>query len=548
MLRSIRFVSTAIAIAWSTSAIAAEPASTTPQRRTILRYAVIVGSNSGRDPDAGEMPKLVHAESEASRLRDKLVHIANFDPSEERTKVLLGAKKDGVARAIAEIAAQVEADRKTFPETRTLFGFFFTGHGLSERLLLSDGPIYAKELSEMLQTIHADFTVGFFDACFSGSLTQLSGKGGVRPTPGFNVFRELPEDMLGAEGAMWFVSSAPNELSYEDSELGGVFTYFFIEALDHADMSGPGITLDRIWTYAQTKTVQYTMARQREQTPQQIVSHLKMSSPLYFSFPRKREARLVLSSAMSGRFLLAYEGSELSEVVRKDLGAPLELDVFSGRAHLIMIGAPERWEESIELAPGALTLVEREGERERPEKPGEVRQTLLGKGVVISRITTGSILSFGLGYQLSLVREGVLASERNVRVGARWDAELFAAAFELALGVGGEQIGSWAYDLRAYSAEARAGISLRAGEVRIGLMFGLEASRLEQEFHDGAVRPAMFSIAPLGSIEALIPLNDRWTIALTAEGGVLVSPGAGASVDNVVSPIARFGLMPMIAF
>src|SRR6185503_17838489 len=103
---------------------------------------------------------------------------------------------------------------------------------------------------------------------------QLKGKG-VRPTPGLNIFRELPEDNLAAEGSMWFVSSAPTEASYEDTELGGVFTHYFIEALEHADSYGPGITVDGIWRYASTNTVRYTTSKDRKQTPQEVVTRLK---------------------------------------------------------------------------------------------------------------------------------------------------------------------------------------------------------------------------------------------------------------------------------
>jgi len=104
-----------------------------PKRTAMLRYAVVVASNTGRDSVVGEMPKLQHAEAEARTLRDSLIKFASFDSSIKRTKLLTGATRGELEKAISEFAAQIDEDKKTFGETRTMFAFFFTGHGLSER-------------------------------------------------------------------------------------------------------------------------------------------------------------------------------------------------------------------------------------------------------------------------------------------------------------------------------------------------------------------------------------------------------------------------------
>ena len=63
------------------------------------------------------------------------------------------------------------------------------------------------------------------------------------------MIRDLPSEVLSANGSIWYVSSGSGQPSYEDDQLGGVFTHFFIEALEKAEQDGPGITLERIWQY-----------------------------------------------------------------------------------------------------------------------------------------------------------------------------------------------------------------------------------------------------------------------------------------------------------
>jgi hypothetical protein len=541
------FFTTTVLCSIEGSTFAAELA----RRPATIRYAVIVGSNVGVDPIAGELPRLQHAESEVTKLQNSLIRFASFDPA--RTILLTGAKRAEVAQAISKIAAQVKADHEKFGETRTLFAFFFTGHGLSERLLLQDGPLYSKELATMFQEIRADFSLGFFDACFSGSLAeeQLAAKG-VRPTPGLNIFRELPEETLSTEGSVWFVSSAPTEASYEDRDLGGVFTHFFIEALERAEPDGPGITLERIWNYARRETVLYTKTRKRAQTPQEVVTRRKSSAPLYFSFPKKRDAKLVLSAKVSGRFLLAYDGGELTELVDKEPGAPLELDVYSGPARLIMVGeGAARAEEQIELASGGLTLLERNDEKFSPQL-AEKKQTLWEKGLDgqklrASRVTRAHLRFVGAGYQGAVTDTLVLAPRHVFNVTARWDVGHFSFSVRGGYGVGWEKFDAWSYELDTYAFEGRAGVGITIGSVRLGVLAGLEVGRFDQRFDDGE-RLGYTSFAATGGIDVLFSIAGPVAIAAGADTGVLFTRESDAPGGPTTTPIGKLTIMPMVFF
>ena len=84
---------------------------------------------------------------------------------------------------------------------------------------------------------------------------------------------------------MWFVSSPKDGDSYEDPDLkGGIFTHYFLEAMEKADTDGPGITLHRMWEYASAHTEAHTEEKGHPQEPE-LISELRTNTLLEFSFP-----------------------------------------------------------------------------------------------------------------------------------------------------------------------------------------------------------------------------------------------------------------------
>lgn len=186
------------------------------------RYALVVG-NDHAGVETLRLPDLRFAEREAHALHDRLIRHGNFEPA--RTRLLLGGGRAEILRAAAELTAlrrQEHGDNE-----QLLFGFFFTGHGLEGRLLTADEPLTNADLVKLFEAFDGTFNIGFFDACHAGSFRVLPK--GMTHKP-YNPIRELPREVLGSTGTMWFASSSPDELSYEDPELGGLFTHFFVEA------------------------------------------------------------------------------------------------------------------------------------------------------------------------------------------------------------------------------------------------------------------------------------------------------------------------------
>lgn len=508
----------------------------TPWARGLtVRYAVVVGCNRGVDRDGAEpFPPLVHAQHEARRLRQRLVRVANFDPSAERTVLLQGATRASLEEAFSTVARARQQDLRRLGPARSLFLFFFTGHGLQGRILLEDGPVTASELGAMIKRVGADFTVGAFDACYAGSLDpDTLHEKGVGGNPGLDLFRELPEEVLTAEGSVWFVSSGPGQASYEDERLGGVFTHYFIEALDQAERDGPGITLDRIWHYVRQNTTAYTLERNRHQVPQQYVARLHAAGPLYFSFPLERSATLVLGESVRGRYLLSYADGQLTEMVSKRAGERTELAVYPGEARLVKlvpggVGPPR----SLVLAPGG--RLEVLGGSDPAPASGLGHKTVSlweDKGeagtIRAAAVQPGTSVLLGAGYEAGLGSPDALDPRHLALVRARVDHGGLVAEAALGYGGDGRDHESWGYTLHALVAEAHAGWAFDLGPARLAAGAGLGAGRLWQEFDSGQSRRG-WSLRPHAVVSLVFPAGGRLAVEALLRGGAARVPGAAA--------------------
>ena len=526
-----------------------------PAWAVTLRYALVIGNNAGTN-DRGEkpFPALKHAEAEAQQLRDRLVRFANFDPNPARTILLMGATRTQVQMAVRVLAAQKEKDLSELGRAETLFLFYFTGHGLRGQLLLEDGPLTSQDLTAIFRSINVDFTVGVFDACFSGSLdaTALAQKG-IDPTPGLNLFRELPDEVLNTEGSIWFVSSGPDQPSYEDEKVGGVFTHFFINALDEAEREGPGITLDRIWSFARSNTVEYTSARNRRQTPQQFVAKLKASGPMFFSFPMERNATLVLSPAVQGQFMLTYAGGQLTERIQKEAGKSRELAVYPGQARLMAIkdGAVIGQQE-LELRPKG-TLVLRSAPDPAPgESLGRSTQNLWEKGFGEQTLTATALRSdgswmLGAGYEYMLSPNGLVALRHEATVGARYDRANLSAGARLGYGRGQESFSAWRYHVDALSLALHAGYGLTLGPTSLTIGGGARVAILWQDFENKQSR-SLWMFQPGAMLRLLYPNTGSFAVELCVEGGIGMVPGVGYNADYLWQGWGGAGLSVLYRF
>ena len=514
-----------------------------------IRYALIIGNNNGVDND-GSRPfaPLRHAEREASVLREKLVRLASFDPSGARTRLLLGATRQEVSDAINSLVAKQQKDRAVFGKTESLFLFYYTGHGLDGRLLLEDGALSSEEIGYLFTRIGADFSIGVFDACFSGSLDKsLLAAKGIHPSPRLNLFRELPEEVLSAEGRIWYVSSGSNQESFEDEKLGGVFTHFFIEALERGEVTGPGITLENVWQYARSNTVAYTAARNRIQIPEQFIAQLRSNAPIFFSFVERRSATLVLSEAMEGRFALSYAAGNLTEVFEKKKGRKQILAVYPGDAHLMLADRRDKvTTQRVLLKSGERLFLGSMDDPSATPFVGEASETLFEKGQDLSmhiearHIKSGLSVFTGFGYDFSLAHDHTLFARHGFFVPFRFDRGPVFFNAEAAYGFDKRAYPSWTHRVHEIGGSVVVGCASNFSFVRLGAGVGFGADYLMQMFDEGETRTG-FQLRPLINVNMLFDGNKRLYGALYADVGAMYAPGIGEASDNLWQVFGTLG-------
>ncbi|HEY3451331.1 MAG TPA: caspase family protein [Myxococcales bacterium] len=464
----------------------------TAQAASPVRYALIVGNNSGQTPPGIELPELRHAQQEAQVLRDRLVALGNFDASPQRTALLTGASREEILKAAQAIAAQHRADRQALGEVPTLFAFFFTGHGLSGQLLTKTGPLVGSDLATIFGEVGATFTVGVFDACFSGSLdlAALSSKG-LALTPGFNAFEALPQEVLNAQGTMWFASSRPDQVSYEDSRLGGVFTHYFIEAMERAPSTGFGITLDDVWEYARAHTQSHTRNAARPQTPQKLVRNLTSTGPLYFSFPAQRRATLAFEAGVVGRFLVRYENGQLSELVAKSAGEPMRVAVYP--ADLVLERLDDGGRQSIHLLGDETVWIRPSEGWSTLSSVGLKQVALVAKGprldgLVLTHEESRWSGLVELGYRLSVgPRYGAIPTHA-ARAGFRVDRGIWQLRLGYGYGRETHAFEAWSYLVQRHALELGFGPAATFEAWRVGPVASASVGWTSFAYGDGAKR------------------------------------------------------------
>lgn len=511
------------------------------------RYALVVGSNAGASERVSLEP-LRHAERDARRLHQRLLQLGGFAPA--RTRLVLGGDREAVLSAARELAAQRQADRAILGDQPTLFAFFFTGHGLEGQLLTAGAPLSGADLAGVFEAMRADMNLGFFDACYAGSLDSaaLHAKGG-RALPGFNPVQGLPEQVLDMEGSVWLASSRAGELSFEDEQLGGLFTHYFTEAFDTAAADQVGVTLEAMWEHARQRTVAHAERFGRRQNPEKIVRQLRARAPLYLSFPRQREATLRFSPDVAGTFVLRYQQSGLVERVDKRPGRPLDVAVFTGQLQLTRADLDGRPTQSFEVDPGQTVQVQPErdplrvgvGEREVP-----IRSKGALPEVRLTRRDGSWLLSLGLGYRFAWVEEALLGAPHSASLRVHLRRGPLGGGLELGYGPWGRDHESWSYQVHELSLRMWGGLGwTMLGGPRLDL--GLVGGPLLEVLRYGSGRQALPPggwLGLRGSVELPLPLSRPWVImTLYAEAGVRAARSvAAADASWYLSPEPSLGL------
>jgi hypothetical protein len=523
-------------------------AATSARAGSAVRYALVIG-NDQADPQIAQMEPLRHAEQEARQLADNLVRFANFDPS--RIETVVGKSRSEVLAAAARLAARHRADRQELGKLPTLFAFFFSGHGLSGKLLTRSGAVTGDDLAGVVRDMDASLTVGLFDACYAGSLdfVALHAKG-VVVTPGFNPIIELPKEILDAEGTMWFASSKANEVSYEDERMGGLFMHYFTEAFTAAPADGVGIPLEAMWEYARRRTSEVAAEHGRIQTPEKIVRSLTARGPLYFSFPRERTASLVFDADVEGTFLIQYAQAGLAERVIKRSGAPLRVLAFDGEVVLSQLqgdGARATPSGRFLLGRGDDVVVRSDRAGVPIHSAGFAESPIRAKGelpgLALTRSRARTELALGAGYRYTAAPEGAPLAPSQWTAGGWMYRGRMSFGVQLLGGTSSHAFESWSYRLQQIGLLGSAGYGLELRGPRLDLEAEAGPSLLLLRYGSGAGRTAVGGWLGLGArLSVPIPRSNPWLLLhLRPMAGLTVSPGVAAG-DGA----AHFALAPAL--
>jgi hypothetical protein len=515
-----------------------------------VRYALVVGNNHA--PADAELEPLQHAEQDAQALADQLVRLGNFQ--RDRVEVVVGQDRRAVLAAAERLALRHKQDQEELGPQPALFAFFFTGHGLSGRLLTAGGALDGADLARVFTQMDAQLSLAFVDACYAGSLDwdTLKAKGATA-TPGFNPITELPKEVLDAEGMMWFVSSQSGELSYEDRELGGLFTHFLLEGFTAAPQDGVGVSLENLWEYARQRTSTFAAEHGHRQNPERIVRRLKARSPTYLSFPRARSASLVFDAAVEGNFLLQYEQAALIENISKPKGRPLEVKAYEGDVVLTRLASLGGAIATQRLSLGAGARVQIRGGDDKPggRSIGFKEESIRAKGppigLAFSERNGQTVLSLGGGYRFDWPTQNLLGAMHLGGVHVQLLREHFGLELSFATGTSQQAFPSWSYQSRELAGE----LTLSYGIDLAPLRLDLEASGGPRvwlvSYGDGAHRTpggAWLGTSIRGQLG--VPFDHPWVLLQVRAGlGLGLAPSTAIADPHLYStpvPVLEAGL------
>lgn len=524
-------------------------------RATVMRYALIIGSNVGVDGSGAVKEPLTHAEAEAALVRDALRAHSGFDDRAPRTIVLTRPARGAVLAAVSRLRATIAADRRDFPGHHdVLFLLYYSGHGLDGQLLLADGPLDARELDRALGGLGADLRVNVLDACHAASLDggRTVAKG-VVPDRGFALDRVVPDDALHTDGVVWLAASSGS--AFEDPERGGFFTTAFVEALTRARSDELGITLGAVWEYVRDRTRDLARQIDREQLPVRK-DFTRSDGAFRFAWVPRAPATLVLGAGVGGELAVRFDdGGQFT--LYKAAGERVERRVHPGHVQLLQLGeGPPKVIRSLELEPGGrgvvgghvaaapalsfgrtMTVVTRKGD------DGDFAPAAVAAEVGVEGEATTVFL--GAEMHLAAGDDRVLAPPWIVSATARVERGPWLARVGVGVGFDSGEFPSWRYDARALLGSLQLGYGVNVWRLRFSPFVELAGGQVWQSYDDGASRRARF-LSLTGGLATALEVVHGVAVELSLDLGA--REGRGLRQDSAYRWTAAWGAALGVSF
>ena len=334
-----------------------------------------------------------------------------------------GARREAVEQALA--AARAQLDRAHAEGKRTLFLFYYSGHGDQEALELGSSRLPLRDLRSYLEQLSgADVRVAFVDACQSGALTGREGRPtctGLRDPSGRSRQRQGhgDRDLLDGQRAVAGVR-----------RLGGsFFTHNIMAGLrGAADSSHDGqVTLGEVYQFAFRRTLASTAASLVGGQHPTYDYRMSGAGDVILARTRPNDARLVFPRETGVTYTVVNKGR--GEVIA-ELGSTSAEDVYlalpAGEYRVVRRVLASVSETTFSLAAGSSTVIDTasmapvlaDAENHR-EKGGPWQPNSLGINVGLQSSPvpgTGSLVGTGCAFLHAPGRQVRTARARRVFV------------------------------------------------------------------------------------------------------------------------------------
>jgi hypothetical protein len=474
-----------------------------PQRAWahVERFAVVIGNDRG----ASDEPRLLYAESDATRVHDVLLQLGDVSPL--NSVLLRGRDASYVRNALLAVNERVR-DAANRPGVQVVLIIYFSGHADANALHLDDSRLPLTELQQIARGSAANFRLVVVDACRSGALTRV--KGGTRVAP--FAMPAYAEDPPPGDGIAFLTASSAHEDAQESDELrGAFFTHAFTTGLlGAADSDGDGaVVLDEVYRYAYAATLRMTSQTFAGTQHPTFEYDLRGHGQLVLSRPQLRAAaRATVVFPSDLEFLIMRDsptGSVVVELQASDKRRELSLE--PGTYFIRARAAELMYEGTLRAALGASTSVDvRQLSRVDYAKlvrrggapaPKQAHGPLLGVSVR-SALPNASAPCIGpfLGYSLELQHIGIGAQL------AMCDSSLDNAVLSARV--------------RGYSAELRAYHSWELWKLSWGLGLHAGVSLYTQDFDTRGRAPARTTASPYfaAGLSSQLDIADGYYAAL----------------------------------
>ncbi|HMG25008.1 MAG TPA: caspase family protein, partial [Kofleriaceae bacterium] len=211
--RHLLCLACAALLALSGAAPAPATAATTAPLR---RFALVIGSNSGRS--VGD--RLRYAGHDAQTIADVLRQLGGVDQVD--LSLLSEPDTRDIDRAFDSLSDRVRSERKRGQRVEVVV--YYSGHADESGILIGGAHYDYARLRQRIRDVPADVHIAILDSCASGSFTRM--KGGARIPP------FLRDSSNQVQGFAFLSSSSADEDAQESDRIGAsFFTYYFVAGL-----------------------------------------------------------------------------------------------------------------------------------------------------------------------------------------------------------------------------------------------------------------------------------------------------------------------------